>query len=115
MMTVFSMMTDWNCRHLMRWPPLFGRPSTSISSIRRIGQDRWGELAHNEVLELLGRGGAGVVLKAFDSALHRLVAIKVLTAGNAASDAARKRFSREARAAAAVVHDHGRGCPRRGC
>jgi hypothetical protein len=46
------------------------------------------------------------VLKAFDPALHRPVAIKVLAAEYAASAAARKRFAREAQAAAAVVHDH---------
>jgi serine/threonine-protein kinase len=48
----------------------------------------------------------GVVLKAFDPALHRPVAIKVLAAEFAARGAARKRFAREAQAAAAVTHDH---------
>jgi serine/threonine-protein kinase len=47
-----------------------------------------------------------VVLKAFDPALHRPVAIKVLSPALAASGAARQRFTREARAAAAVVHEH---------
>jgi serine/threonine-protein kinase len=48
----------------------------------------------------------GVVLKAHDVALNRNVAIKVLLAPLAASGAARRRFLREARAAAAVVHEH---------
>jgi serine/threonine-protein kinase len=48
----------------------------------------------------------GIVLKAFDPALHRPVAIKVLAAEYAINGAARKRFAREAKAAAAVVHDH---------
>ena len=48
----------------------------------------------------------GVVLKAFDPSLSRVVAIKVLAPQMAASGAARRRFSREAKAAAAVVHDH---------
>jgi serine/threonine-protein kinase len=65
-----------------------------------------GRLGSYEVLEILGRGGMGVVLKAFDPALHRPVAIKVLAAPYAASGAARKRFAREAQAAAAVSHDH---------
>ena len=56
--------------------------------------------------ELLGRGGFGLVLKAFDPALGRAVAIKVLAPQLATSAAARGRFAREARAAAAVVHDH---------
>jgi serine/threonine protein kinase len=84
-------------------------PWTSVNLEFLRSSDRpgsFGRIGPYEVLELLGRGGAGVVLKAFDAALHRLVAIKVLTAGNAASEAARKRFAREARAAAAVVHDH---------
>jgi hypothetical protein len=65
-----------------------------------------GRLGNYEVLEVIGRGGMGLVLKAFDPALHRPVAIKVLAAELAANGAARKRFAREAQAAAAVVHDH---------
>jgi len=58
------------------------------------------------VLEVLGRGGMGVVLKALDPALHRLVAIKVMAPQLATSGSARRRFTREARAAASVSHDH---------
>jgi serine/threonine protein kinase len=65
-----------------------------------------GRLGTYEVTELLGRGGFGIVLKAFDSALGRAVAIKVLAPQLATSAAARSRFAREARAAAAVVHEH---------
>jgi serine/threonine-protein kinase len=65
-----------------------------------------GRLGPYEVTELLGRGGFGVVLKAFDPMLGRAVAIKVLAPQLASSAAARGRFAREARAAAAVVHDH---------
>jgi serine/threonine-protein kinase len=65
-----------------------------------------GRLSSYEVLEVLGQGGMGIVLKALDPALNRLVAIKVLAGDNAARVAARKRFAREAQAAAAVVHDH---------
>src|SRR5262245_39388185 len=65
-----------------------------------------GRLDHYEVLEVVGRGGMGVVLKAFDEKLHRVVAIKVLAAELAVSGTARQRFTREARAAAAVSHEH---------
>ncbi len=65
-----------------------------------------GRLGEYQVLDVLGRGGMGVVLKAFDPALDRMVALKVLSPSLAASGAARHRFAREARAAAAVVHEH---------
>ena len=65
-----------------------------------------GRLGGYDVLEIIGRGGMGVVLKAFDPELKRCVAIKVLSPHLAASSLARKRFEREARAIAAVVHPH---------
>src|SRR3954447_21631385 len=65
-----------------------------------------GRLGHYEVLEVVGRGGMGVVLRAFDGKLLRVVAIKVMAAQLATSGTARKRFTREAQAAAAVSHDH---------
>jgi serine/threonine-protein kinase len=52
----------------------------------------------------LGRGGMGVVLLARDVALDRLVAIKLLPAGLAASAESRDRFLREARTAAGLSH-----------
>jgi WD40 repeat protein/tRNA A-37 threonylcarbamoyl transferase component Bud32 len=65
-----------------------------------------GRLDHYEVQEVVGRGGMGVVLKAFDEKLHRVVAIKALAPALASNGTARKRFVREAQAAAAVSHDH---------
>jgi serine/threonine-protein kinase len=65
-----------------------------------------GRLGAYEVRDVLGRGGMGIVLKAFDPALDRMVALKVLSPALAASGAARRRFAREAKAAAAVVHEH---------
>jgi len=68
--------------------------------------DHLGRLERYEVMQEIGRGGMGVVLKAFDPSLHRVVAIKVLAPQLATSGVARKRFLREAKAAAAVTHDH---------
>jgi len=65
-----------------------------------------GRLDHYEVEEIVGRGGMGLVLKAFDEKLRRVVAIKALAPALAASATARSRFLREAHAAAAVAHEH---------
>jgi serine/threonine protein kinase len=65
-----------------------------------------GKLGHYEVLEVVGRGGMGIVFRARDERLHRVVAIKVIAPQLAASALARQRFTREAQAAAAVSHDH---------
>jgi WD40 repeat protein/tRNA A-37 threonylcarbamoyl transferase component Bud32 len=65
-----------------------------------------GRLGHYEVIEVIGRGGMGVVLKAFDEKLHRVVAIKVMAPQLATSATARQRFAREAQAAAAVRDQH---------
>jgi tRNA A-37 threonylcarbamoyl transferase component Bud32 len=65
-----------------------------------------GLLGHYEVTEVIGRGGMGVVLKAVDEKLHRVVAIKVMAPQLATSATARKRFIREAQAAAAVRNEH---------
>jgi serine/threonine protein kinase len=65
-----------------------------------------GTLGGYEIREVIGQGGMGVVLKAYEPALHRLVAIKVLSPTLAAGATARRRFTREARAAAAVCQEH---------
>jgi serine/threonine protein kinase len=65
-----------------------------------------GWLDHYAVLEKVGRGGMGIVFKARDTKLQRIVAIKVLAPELAAHAVARQRFVREAQAAAAVRDDH---------
>jgi eukaryotic-like serine/threonine-protein kinase len=65
-----------------------------------------GRIDRYEVERRIGAGGMGVVYKALDTDLHRTVAIKVLAPQLARIGAARQRFHRESRAAAAVVHEH---------
>ena len=65
-----------------------------------------GRIGTYEVTGIIGRGGMGVVLKAFDAPLNRFVAIKMLLPHLAASVPARKRFAREGKAAAAVIDDN---------
>jgi hypothetical protein len=59
-----------------------------------------------EVIAHVASGGMGIVLKARDPALDRIVALKILPPALAANALARARFVREARTAAAVVHEH---------
>ncbi len=76
----------------------FLEPSDHPKSLGRFGR--------YEIMEFLGCGGMGIVMRGFDPALNRYSAIKVLAPALASSAAARKRFSREAKSAAAVVHPH---------
>jgi hypothetical protein len=65
-----------------------------------------GRLAHYEILEVIGQGAFGTVLRAFDEKLQRVVAIKVMAPELAATSPARKRFVREAQASAQIRHEH---------
>lgn len=80
------------------WPLALLGPTDDPRMLGRIGPF--------EVSGCVGIGGMGVVFKARDPALDRYVAVKVLAPHLAASDHARRRFAREAKAAAAVVHDN---------
>ncbi|QDU25728.1 Serine/threonine-protein kinase PrkC [Anatilimnocola aggregata] len=77
--------------------PAIARPATRAGEITHLGPYR--------IVKVLGRGGMGVVYQAEDEQLSRLVAIKAMlpSQSNATS---RQRFLREARAAAALKHDH---------
>src|SRR5215475_6528468 len=55
---------------------------------------------------VLGRGAMGVTYKAYDADLERAVALKVINENYLGDENARKRFLREARAAASVRHTH---------
>jgi serine/threonine protein kinase len=71
-----------------------------------VPQEAPGRLGGCEVTRILGQGGMGVVYQAYDPALKRWVAIKVLSPHLASDPVARLRFAREAQAAAAVGHEN---------
>ncbi|MCI0745861.1 MAG: serine/threonine protein kinase [Verrucomicrobia subdivision 3 bacterium] len=86
--------------HEMESPPRldFLQPSDQPGVLGRFGP--------YEIVAHVASGGMGIVLKARDQALNRIVALKILEPTLAANTLARARFVREARAAAAVVHEH---------
>jgi predicted Ser/Thr protein kinase len=68
--------------------------------------DELGRLADFRILELLGQGGMGIVYRADDTRLSRIVALKVMQPHFASDTKLRQRFLREARAMAAIKSDH---------
>jgi urea transport system substrate-binding protein len=70
------------------------------------GPDELGWLANYRVLSIVGRGGMGLVFRAEDITLRRIVALKVILPEYASNPLARDRFLREARACAALKSDH---------
>jgi len=93
-------------------PPLNRRPIAWSESMARSllsppsHPEMLGRIGRYDVERLIGSGGMGVVFKAYDTELNRPVAVKLLAPYLAENGSARKRFAREARAAAAVVDEH---------
>ena len=95
------------------WPPVDDRAWPVLRPVRAfdfLGSPRaageLGWLAHYRVLRLLGEGGMGLVFLAEDSLLSRPVALKVIRPEIADTPGIAQRFMREARATAAIKHDH---------
>ena len=91
-----------------RWKPPAAWNDTMAKTLLSpaIHPEMLGRIGRYDVERLIGSGGMGVVFKAYDTELNRPVAVKLLAPYLSASGAARNRFAREARAAAAVVDDH---------
>ena len=95
------------------WPSaatLPRRASTGLERVDYLGPPQaageLGWLGHYRVLRLLGEGGMGLVFLAEDSLLSRPVALKVIRPEIANTPGIADRFTREARATAAIKHDH---------
>lgn len=69
-------------------------------------QNEIGRLGKYSIRGVLGSGGMGVVFRAYDAALEREVAVKVIQPKFAESDEAKERFLREAKMTAGIEHDH---------
>ena len=94
---------------LKSWSPSLSAPVNEEPLDFLTSSDQPGELGRfggYRVLRVLGSGGMGIVFEAEDTQLRRPVALKVLRPMLASSGSARKRFLREARAAAKINHPH---------
>src|SRR5262249_32441243 len=85
-------------------PPPYVPPTSCLAPPQADGEI--GRLGSYRVLKELGHGGMGAVYLAEDTGLQRQVALKVMLPSALVHVGARERFQREARAMAALKHEH---------
>ncbi len=88
---------DENCGAFLKTNVAMGPPQLRPGT----GEHRFGDY---ELLEEVARGGMGVVYKARQVSLNRVVAVKMILSGQFASEAEVKRFRSEAQAVASLNH-----------
>jgi WD40 repeat protein/tRNA A-37 threonylcarbamoyl transferase component Bud32 len=93
-------------RHLLDTSVIETSPLATPSAAGGAPAAQLPAVAGHEVLSVLGRGGMGVVYKARQLSLNRLVALKMILAGSQAGPEETARFLREAETIALVKHPH---------